>query len=77
MDGETVLDVTRSATGRVWRPRLDDSRIAQAIAQAAGVPEIVGRILAARGVGPETAEDFLNPSLRALLPDPSGFRDMD
>ncbi len=77
VDGETVLDVTRSATGRVWRPRLDDSRIAQAIAQAAGVPEIVGRILAARGVGPETAEDFLNPSLRALLPDPSGFRDMD
>ena len=41
------------------------------------MPEIVGRLLAARGVGLEAAADFLDPTLRALLPDPSVLRDMD
>ena len=47
------------------------------IAQRAGVPEIVGRLLAARGIGVEEAADFLDPTLRALLPDPSRLTDMD
>ncbi len=47
------------------------------IAQRAGVPEIVGRLLAARGIGVEQAADFLDPTLRALLPDPSRLTDMD
>jgi len=47
------------------------------IAQRLGVPEVVGRLLAARGVGLEAASDFLDPTLRALLPDPSVLRDMD
>ena len=38
---------------------------------------MVGRLLAARGVGLEAAADFLDPTLRALLPDPSVLRDMD
>ena len=42
-----------------------------------GLPEIVGRLLAARGVGIEAACDFLDPTLRALLPDPSVLIDMD
>jgi single-stranded-DNA-specific exonuclease len=41
------------------------------------VPEVVGRLLAARGVPIETAADFLDPTLRALLPDPSVLTDMD
>lgn len=48
-----------------------------AIAQAAGVPEIVGRLLAARDVMPEDAEDYLAPTLRDLMPDPSTLTDMD
>ena len=44
---------------------------------AAGVPEIVGRLLAARGIGIDAAADFLEPTLRALLPDPSLLVDMD
>jgi single-stranded-DNA-specific exonuclease len=47
------------------------------VAQRAGVPEVVGRLLAARGVGVEAARDFLEPTLRALLPDPSLLMDMD
>jgi single-stranded-DNA-specific exonuclease len=41
------------------------------------VPEIIGRLLAARGVGIDAAADFLDPTLRALLPDPSMLTDMD
>lgn len=42
-----------------------------------GLPEIVGRLLAARGVDIEAACHFLDPTLRALLPDPSLLIDMD
>jgi single-stranded-DNA-specific exonuclease len=41
------------------------------------LPEIVGHLLAARGIGIDAAADFLDPTLRALLPDPSVLRDMD
>lgn len=47
------------------------------LAQRLDVPEILGRLLAARGIGVEMAPDFLAPTLRALLPDPAGLRDMD
>ncbi len=48
-----------------------------AIAREIGAPEIIGRLLALRGVQPEEAAAFLDPTLKALLPDPSTLRDMD
>lgn len=72
-----VLGVTRSVTGRRWLWREADGRTGLAIAQRLDLPELVGRLLAARGVGPEAAADFLEPTLRALLPDPSVLLDMD
>ncbi|MDP6351899.1 MAG: single-stranded-DNA-specific exonuclease RecJ [Alphaproteobacteria bacterium] len=76
-DGAPVLGVEQSLTGRRWRSRLADDRAALAITQAAGVPEIVGRLLAARGVSGAEAQDYLEPRLRDLMPDPSSLRDMD
>jgi single-stranded-DNA-specific exonuclease len=72
-----VLGVARSLTGRRWVWRAAEERIGLGIAQSLGVPEIVGRLLAARGIAPEAAADFLEPTLRALLPDPSVLADMD
>ena len=72
-----VLGVDRSTGGRRWRARLADARAGLALAQRLDVPEIVGRVLAARGVTAEDAEGFLNPSLRATLPEPSRLTDMD
>src|SRR5215472_11290411 len=77
MTAEAFLGVERSLLGRRWRARGGDDREGLAIAQRMALPEIVGRLLAARGVGAEAAESFLNPTLRELLPDPSRFRDMD
>ncbi|MBB2202069.1 single-stranded-DNA-specific exonuclease RecJ [Gluconacetobacter tumulisoli] len=79
---ELVLGVRASLGGRRWRwrDRLladPDGRAGLMIAQQAGVPEIVGRMLAARGLDGRTAAHFLDPTLRALMPDPSALRDMD
>jgi single-stranded-DNA-specific exonuclease len=72
------LGVESSATGRRWvGPGAEVERMGLAIAQAHDLPEIVGRVLAARGVLPEAVADYLNPTLRALMPDPSVLAGMD
>ncbi|HVC61097.1 MAG TPA: single-stranded-DNA-specific exonuclease RecJ [Acetobacteraceae bacterium] len=74
---EPLLGVGRSLAGRRWVWRVGEDRVGLGIAQQMGVPEIVGRLLAARGVGLEAVCDFLDPTLRVLLPDPSVLTDMD
>ncbi len=73
------LGVTRSTTGRVWREACDSEAASRAIAiaQRNGVPDILARVLAARGVTAADAPAFLTPKLRDLMPDPSLLRDMD
>ncbi|WP_142848315.1 single-stranded-DNA-specific exonuclease RecJ [Telmatospirillum sp. J64-1] len=71
------LGVERSLTGRRWRLGCGDDRAALALSQRLGIPEVVGRVLTARGIGLDEAESFLNPTLRDLLPDPFHLRDMD
>ncbi|MBR0653375.1 single-stranded-DNA-specific exonuclease RecJ [Roseomonas terrae] len=72
-----VLGIARSVTGRRWVWRPTDARTGLGIAQRLGLPEMVGRLLAARGVGLDVAADYLDPTLRALMPDPSALMDMD
>ncbi|HSD93749.1 MAG TPA: DHH family phosphoesterase, partial [Methyloceanibacter sp.] len=74
-----LLGVERSVRGLRWVERLDRSRApaATAIAQAHGLPELLGRVLAARGAESHTVARFLDPSLRSLLPDPSRLQDME
>jgi single-stranded-DNA-specific exonuclease len=74
---DSFLNVTRSAKGQRWLARLQDVRSAEAIAQRLELPEILGRVMAARGVQLEEAEAFLNPTLRGLMPPPSAVRDME
>jgi single-stranded-DNA-specific exonuclease len=74
---EPVLGVGRSLSGRRWVWRSGEDRVGLGIAQRVGVPEIVGRLLAARGIGIDGACHFLEPTLRVLLPDPSVLADMD
>ena len=81
MDGAggagNVLKVERSVCGRRWRLRAGDIAEGQAIAERLGLPEIVGRLLAQRGVDHDHAPGFLDPRLRDQLPDPSHLRDME
>ncbi|MEM9633924.1 MAG: single-stranded-DNA-specific exonuclease RecJ [Pseudomonadota bacterium] len=74
-----VLGVARSANDNAWRERLSaaDARAAMAISQSHGLPDVLARVMAARGVAPDLAQEFLEPSLKTLMPDPSGLVDMD
>lgn len=67
-----LLGVQSSFTGRFWRERLDAGGRAQAlaIAQRHGVSEILGSVLAGRGVGLDAVSEYLSPSIRSLLPEP-------
>ena len=71
-----VLGVGRSLAGRRWVWRRAEDRLGLGLAQRLDLPEIVGRLLAARGIDADAAADFLAPTLRALLPDPSVLADM-
>jgi single-stranded-DNA-specific exonuclease len=72
-----AIEVVRSVTGRRWLSRAGDDRTGLMLAQRLGLPEIVGRLLAARGVDADSAPHFLNPTLRDALPDPACLMDMD
>ena len=74
-----VLGVARSANDNAWRERLSaaDARAAMAISQSHGLPDVLARVMAARGVLPDLAPEFLEPSLKTLMPDPSKLVDMD
>ncbi len=71
------LGVTSSLSGRRWHFRDDEHRVGLGIAQRHDLPEIVGRLMAVRGLDLDSAAHFLEPTLRALLPDPSILIDMD
>jgi len=73
------LGVERSLTGRPWRARLDAAGEARAlaIAQTGGQNELMARVLAGRGVDLETVARHLEPTLRALMPEPFVLRDME
>ncbi|MCY4407936.1 MAG: single-stranded-DNA-specific exonuclease RecJ [Rhodospirillaceae bacterium] len=75
-DGAAMLGVERSLLGKRWRARLEDSMAGLSLAQAIEAPELVGRVLAARGIAAEDAPDYLDPTLRRLLPDPLHLLDM-
>ncbi len=75
---QAFLGVTRSARGFLWRERLTGDARAQAVAmsQRHRLPELLGRVLAARGVAIDDVPVFLDPTLKALMPDPSDLQDM-
>ncbi len=72
-----LLGVERSLRGKRWEDRCGDERRALALSQMLEAPEIVGRVLAARGVTPEGAVFHMKPTLRESLPDPSSLADME
>ncbi|AYG68169.1 MULTISPECIES: single-stranded-DNA-specific exonuclease RecJ [unclassified Rhizobium] len=73
------LGVERSVSGNRWVSRLDQAGLnrALAIAQTHGLPELIARVLAGRGVGQEEAMAFLDPTIRGLMPDPHLLTDCE
>jgi single-stranded-DNA-specific exonuclease len=76
-DAVGFLGVRRSLTDRTWRRRPADEAVVRDHQMRHDLAEPLARALAARGIGPEGAVNFLSPTLKAQFPDPSSFQDMD
>lgn len=74
--GSALLGVERSVTERRWTLTPACERLTAALAQRHALPEIMARVLAARGISLDAADSFLDPKLRRLLPDPCVLKDM-
>ena len=73
---QALLNINQSVRGRKWVLRCDDEGKIAALSHM-GYSQVSAQLMAGRDVTPETAEDFANPTLRGLLPDPSCLQDMD
>lgn len=71
------LGVVRSLSGRAWRERPACADLTRRHQLSLGLSELLARALASRGVGEADGGHYLNPTLKALFPDPSAFADMD
>src|SRR5690606_3671876 len=78
-ESRPFLGVAKSATGRIWRDRLDAraSAAALAIGQRHGLPELLCRVLAGRSVDLDAVEGFLDPTVKRLMPEPFTLTDME
>lgn len=65
-----------SFSGRNWNfPQVDAAAVAAL--RARGIGEHVAVLMAARGITPEEAADFLDPKIKNLMPDPYVLLDME
>ena len=72
------LGVDRSLTGRRWiGPAPDIVRQAEALVQQTELPPALCQTLSRLGVAADDVPTYLDPTLRALLPDPRSLRDME
>src|SRR6201747_518955 len=76
---QAFFGVSQSATGKLWRDRLDPRGAARALAitQRYQLPERLARVLAGRDVEIDAVEDFLDPTIRKLMPDPHTVTQME
>lgn len=66
-----------SAKGRCWNFRGYDEKVTRYFSQKFSLPFATARIMSARGITIEEAEDFLYPKLKNLMPSPFILQDMD
>ncbi len=69
-----VFGVTRSLSGRAWRWRGGNMDLGDA---TGAIDDLVTQLLLSRGIERHDLERHRAPTLRAFLPDPSHFQDMD
>ena len=72
-----IFGIDSSLTGRAWRWRGGNMDLRAISAAGMGDTDLVTQLLLSRGVAVDDLERHRNPSLRAFLPDPSCFADMD
>ncbi len=73
------LGVEKSVLDNRWVSRLDQAgqNRALAMSQMHGLPDLIARVLAGRGVTVDEAFEFLDPTIRSLMPDPHKLTDCE
>lgn len=71
----SIFGIDHSLTGKAWRWRGGNMDLSDGPGELGD--DIVAQLLLSRGVPRQDLERHRAPSLRAFLPDPSEFRDMD
>ncbi|WP_316203586.1 MULTISPECIES: single-stranded-DNA-specific exonuclease RecJ [unclassified Bradyrhizobium] len=76
---QAFLGVRLSLTNKLWRDRLDARGAARALTmvQRYQLPEMLARVLAGRDVEIDAVNDFLDPTIRKLMPDPFTVTQME
>ena len=74
---ETVLNIESSVRGRRWVFRSDDETLISDYQTQYDLDLITARLLAGRRIELDFVPDFLDPTLKNLMPDPSSLKDMD
>ncbi len=69
--------VRSSFTSRAWFLQGVDDESARAIARSSNLPDVLSRLLAARGVKPAEVDLALRPTIKRLLPEPNSLLDME
>ena len=65
-----------SLGGNVWKIEEIDENLSIRIAQTYNITQFLSRILCVRGVSFNDVENFINPKLQKLMPDPNVLKDM-
>ncbi len=74
---EPVLGTNKSARGQAWVYRASDQKQVDDFKQQTGLDEIRARLLVGRDIEFDQVDQFLEPTLRGSMPDPSSIKDMD
>ena len=69
-------DISASYGARYWTVNAQDEAAVRALAPQLDGNDLLARLLALRGVGAPDVDTYLNPTLKALFPDPASFQDM-
>lgn len=71
------MDSNISLGGNIWKLSQVDESLCARIAETYHISASVARILCLRGIGLQEAEDFLNPKIQKLMPDPYVMKDAE
>lgn len=76
-EADIALRESLSVLGKKWVQNNADERQVLRICQSFDLPLVIGQILVSRGIAFEDVQDFLDPSIKSQMPNPSVLKDMD
>ena len=71
------LDVSRSIRGLRWQSRCDSDQAVDTLVRAKTLDRLTAQLIAGRGIDAELSDEFLSPTLRGSMPNPSEMQDVD